>query len=359
MHGLYILWWVQAQHVPAAAVATALAAGDLALTLFEIPTGWLADRYGHRASLIAGSILQTLGMFACWRAASGARILMAALLVALGDAFRSGADQALLYRTCQALAWHEGHKGYKGYKGPEEAARAFQQLEARSRAIQLVALVLFTLAGGAIVSAWGFTTGWLAEIVLSVAGLAIAVAMVEPSDSSDTDQPRKHENTKPYVLVFRDFVFSWPFDERWMAPLILPAALLAGASSCGLFFAQTMGSMEASTSTALVAAVTLVEAAGSLAAAHLSASLPAARVQLMLGGAGAATIAVVAVWPTALLGVVVVLSLLAGIAQPLRAAAIQRAAAEHTRARLASIASACDKALTAAGLVGAGWLRRG
>ena len=44
MHGLYVLWWVQEKHVSVAAVAAILAAGDLALTFLEIPTGWLADR---------------------------------------------------------------------------------------------------------------------------------------------------------------------------------------------------------------------------------------------------------------------------------------------------------------------------
>src|SRR5438132_1537537 len=40
MHGLYVLWWVQEKHVSVAAVAAILAAGDLALTFLEIPTGW-------------------------------------------------------------------------------------------------------------------------------------------------------------------------------------------------------------------------------------------------------------------------------------------------------------------------------
>ena len=39
MHGLYVLWWVQEKHVSVAAVAAILAAGDLALTFLEIPTG--------------------------------------------------------------------------------------------------------------------------------------------------------------------------------------------------------------------------------------------------------------------------------------------------------------------------------
>ena len=139
MHGLYLLWWVQEKHVPVAVVATLLAAGDLAITALEIPTGWLADRFGHRISLIAGALTQAAGMVFCWLGEGVVGLLSAILLVALGDTLRSGADQALLYRSCLAL----------------EREPDFQRIESRSRSLQLVALVAFILAGGAIVESVG------------------------------------------------------------------------------------------------------------------------------------------------------------------------------------------------------------
>ena len=39
MHGLYVLWWVQQKHVSVAAVAAIVAAGDLFITVLELPTG--------------------------------------------------------------------------------------------------------------------------------------------------------------------------------------------------------------------------------------------------------------------------------------------------------------------------------
>ena len=92
MHGLYVLWWVQEKHVSVAAVAAILAAGDFALTFLEIPTGWLADRRGHRASLIAGSLLQIAGMLLAWLGTGIPGVLASSLVIAAGDAFRSGAD---------------------------------------------------------------------------------------------------------------------------------------------------------------------------------------------------------------------------------------------------------------------------
>src|SRR5262250_3292529 len=125
MHGLYLLWWVQEKHVPVAVVAVFRATGDLAITALEIPTGWLADRFGHRVSVIIGSLAQVGGMLMCWLGEGVPGLLLAILLVAVGDAFRSGADQALLYRSCVAL----------------DRQADFQRIEARARGIQLAALV--------------------------------------------------------------------------------------------------------------------------------------------------------------------------------------------------------------------------
>src|ERR1051325_5587321 len=132
MHGLYLLWWVHARPLPVVIVASILAAGDFVVMALEVPTGWFADRCGHRISLIAGSVVQTAGMLCCWLGQGIPGLVAASVLVALGDALRSGADQALLYRTCIALDCEE----------------RFQRIEARTRAITLGALVLLVLVGG-------------------------------------------------------------------------------------------------------------------------------------------------------------------------------------------------------------------
>ena len=80
---------------------------------------------------IIGSSVQVLGMLACWLGPGVPELFVAAVLVALGDAFRSGADEALLYQTCVALRREDD----------------FQRIEARTRAAGLVALVALLIAG--------------------------------------------------------------------------------------------------------------------------------------------------------------------------------------------------------------------
>ena len=331
MQGLYLLWWVQEKHVPAPIVAALLATGDLAIAALEIPTGWLADRYGHRVSVIAGSLAQVGGMVMCWLGDGIPGLLSAILLVAVGDAFRSGADQALLYRSCAAL----------------DRESDFQRIEARSRSIQLVALVLLVLAGGAIVTRWGFAIGWLTEAAVCAIGLAIACAMVEPPHASSQDVPGD---------VAIDPAFAAPRSRvalpRALLGLIVPGALVAGLSSATSFVAQTMGGRGPASVSLLVALITLAEAVGALVATRLPAS---GRSIAAIAVASALVAASAIVLPAAFLPVVVALSLLVGMMQPLRAAAIQRIAGDEVRARAASIASACDRIVVTVALVLAGW----
>jgi MFS family permease len=311
MHGLYLLWWVGEKQVDPPTVAAILAAGDLALLCLELPTGWFADRVGHRASLIAGSAVQIVGMVWCWLGEGIAGLVTATVLVALGDAFRSGADAALLYRTCRALNRED----------------EFQAIEARANGVELGALIALVLAGGAIVATWGYAAGWIAETVVSAAGLGIALVMVEPPAAPLPEDlhPRPHaEHAWPAALVM----------------LMLPTGVLIAIASAASFLAQTGGVRDAGAVTWLVAMFTLSEAAGSMAAARM----PHAGVRGLTGlcALGAAAFVVSLLHPSTMTAMVVVLAFLTGVAEPLRAAAIQNLAADAARARAASLASACD-----------------
>ena len=316
MHGLYLLWWVQEKQMSPAIVAAILAAGDLALIGLELPTGWFADRFGHRPSLMLGSLVQVVGMLWCWLGEGVPGLVTASVLVATGDAFRSGADKALLYRTCAALD-REGD---------------FQTIEAKSEAAALGALMVMVLLGGAIVHTGGFALGWLAEMMLCGVGLAIASAMVEPP---------AHRDPASKVSAAVDVT---PIRYRDLARATLPAALLGGAASAASFLAQTTGASTPVAVTILVAALTVAEAGGCAVASRLPHTTP--RQQIQLAAFGALLFASAMAAPASLPIAALTLAFLLGVAQPLRAAAIQRLASDGIRARAASAASACDMAVS-------------
>jgi hypothetical protein len=105
-----------------------------------------------------------------------------------------------------------------------------------------------------------------------------------------------------------------------------------------------------------VAAITLAEAAGSAVAMRFPAV--GLRGQATLAASGLAAAVIVAQLPDLLVAVAIALSFLAGLSGPLRAAAVQRLAADDTRARAASLASACDMVLSTVTLPLAGLARR-
>jgi predicted MFS family arabinose efflux permease len=330
MHGLYLLFWVQERGLSPALVAAVLAAGDLAIMLFEVPTGWVADRWGPRASLVIGSLVQVAGLLACWLAPGVYSLILATPLIALGDAFRSGADQALLYRTCAALG----------------CINDFRRIEARTHAVTQVCLVVLVLAGGVLVARWGFAAGWFAESLLCAVGLVLALMMEDPP---------------PVAGAFDEEDAGGP-AESWrllMAPrlirAVLPASVVGAAAAAASFVAQTAADASPESVTALVAALALAEAGGSMLGAR---PVRYVRPSALLVLAGVAVMAAV-VSPVLLGPAALVLAALAGAAHPSRAAIIQALASDTVRARAASLASACDMALSTITLPLTGLFRTG
>ena len=328
MDGLYLLWWVQEKQMSPALVAATMAAGDLLLMGLEVPTGWFADKFGNRRSLILGSFIQVAGMICCWLADGIPGLVLACLLVSVGDAFRSGADQALLYRTCVELN-REGE---------------FQKIEARSRAVHVIALAALIVAGGAIVSRWGFAAGWIAETLLCASGGLLAYAMVEPPVHADSD-----DNASTPL--------AGKIPWRLAAAVILPLACLDAMTSAGSFIMQTSDEGGPSEVTLIVALITLADAAGSTVAMRLPAV--GLRAQIALAACGAILAGVALTIPAALIPITIALSFATGLSHPMRAAAIQRLASDGMRARAASAANACDMALSTLLLVLTGSLLAG
>jgi MFS family permease len=322
---LYLLWWVEYKHVSPAAVAAILAAGDIAIVLLEVPTGRFADRFGHRCSLVVGSIIQTVAMVLCWLGEGVPGLLLASLCVALGDTFRSGADQALLYESCAAI-------------GEEER---FQQIEGRTHSLELIALVAMTVAGGVLVETSGFAAAWIAEAAFTASGIGIALAMASPPATvprETTDAPARLRSRAAAGLL----------------RLIVPAAVVAGVAIAAAFIAQIGGTASTTQLTVLVSAMTLAEAAGAMLSRYLR---PDVATQYRLLAASVLCCLAMVVAPGFFIPGVVALALLMGAAEPLRATAIQMLV-EERRAEAASWASALDGAIRTLFLLLAGATQR-
>lgn len=74
---------------------------SIALVVFEIPTGYLADIYGKRKSVIGGSIAGSVGFLIYYLFPSYLGFATAEIVLALGTGLMSGARDALLHETLQ------------------------------------------------------------------------------------------------------------------------------------------------------------------------------------------------------------------------------------------------------------------
>ncbi len=147
--------------------------GDGVIALAEVPTGWIADRIGRRRSLLIGIMLQGLsaGLFIAGQEFWTFWLAMA--VCGLGDTFRSGADEALLFDSCRGSG----------------QVPAFRRILSRSLAIATIAMVGSQIAGGVIATRVSWTLPFWLEIVMSAGGFMVVLAMLE-APHREVESPR-------------------------------------------------------------------------------------------------------------------------------------------------------------------------
>jgi MFS family permease len=337
-HGFYLLWLTVHRGISPLAATTAIAAGDLALLLLEVPTGVFADRLGARRSLLLGSGCQVLGLALFWQARSLPAVVIAVLAIALGDAFRHGADEALVFRSCAAIG----------------EAPSFGRRLARARSWALTAMVSLTALGGWLAEHAGFDVAWALDLTLAILGLGLAWVMTDlpaaPDEPDEPDEPDHGEGAGargPLAAL----------GSRLPWPLIVPATIVVMLGSVGELLAQTTRREGAG-----ARLVALVIASG-LALEALGAALVArgliplrARVLDATGIAGIAGLGLIALALGGVLPGAALIFLASGVAPAIRSALVQRDARDGERATVASAASAVDMIGKTAGLPLAAWL---
>lgn len=82
--------------------------------ILEIPSGHFADKYGRKNSLLIATFALFLSSIIFWFASVFNLFIVAAVLLGISGAFRSGADSALLYDTLIILKKEKEHKKIRG-----------------------------------------------------------------------------------------------------------------------------------------------------------------------------------------------------------------------------------------------------
>lgn len=145
---------------------------SVAIVIFEIPSGYVADVLGRRKTLIIGAILGTLGFLIYATTGGFLWFLVAEITLGIGQSFISGADSALLYDT---LKYHNRTDEYVKYEGRNYTVGNFSEAVAG--------------ALGGLIATWSLHLPFVFQTAIAFAAVPAALLLVEPPAEKRRESP--------------------------------------------------------------------------------------------------------------------------------------------------------------------------
>lgn len=129
----------------------------------EVPSGYFADRFGRRTSLIAGALLWSLGWIIYSFSHGFSQLAIAEVTLGIGLSFVSGADSALAYDSFLALNKKEDYRRFE--------TRNFLWMGIGGAVTGIV---------GGIIGQYNLRATVISQLLLALPLIAIAWRMTEP-----------------------------------------------------------------------------------------------------------------------------------------------------------------------------------
>lgn len=136
---------------------------SVAIVLFEIPTGYFADVWGRKNTMIIGSIFGTLGFVTYAISGSFVGFLCAELMLGIGQSFISGSDSALLYDSLL-----QDHR-----------QQEYVKLEGRVISMGNFAETIAAVLGG-FMAEMSLRAPFIAQIGIAAVAIPAAITLIEP-----------------------------------------------------------------------------------------------------------------------------------------------------------------------------------
>ncbi len=140
---------------------------SVAVVALEIPSGYIADVWGRKKSLILGSILGCLG-FVVYSFSSGfSGFLIAELILGIGSSFISGSDSAMLYDSLLKM----------------KKEKDYLKQESRVMSVGNFAEALAGIAGGSL-ALISLRTPFIFQSFIAFIAVPAAILLVDPNQNS-------------------------------------------------------------------------------------------------------------------------------------------------------------------------------
>lgn len=172
----YIVYYFQKLGLSLGEVAIINGAMAALVFVFEIPSGYVADRIGRKNSLILSSLLYILALIILYKSTTFTFFFISQIISGIGSAFLSGADSALLYDSLLSL----------------KRENEFKKIYGRSKIFEEIAVILSALVGS-----WLIIYGFQITVLITGVGHLIMLGAL-----FTIIEPTIHKKLEP--LPFRD-----------------------------------------------------------------------------------------------------------------------------------------------------------
>ena len=219
---------------------------SVAIIVLEVPSGYFADVFGRKWSLILGVVIGTSGFLMYYLAFGFWGFAIAEILLAASAAFLSGADSAFLYDTLQQYGATDQHTRHQG------------RIISATRVSEAVA----SLVGGFLATIIALKNIFLVEFLVMLVAIPIVFSMKEPKIPPRADKRKNifqilsfalHENKKLLHLnIFSGVIstvtlvmvwFAQPYWGKLEVPLLYFGIMWAGLNmlvAVGAYFAHRL-----------------------------------------------------------------------------------------------------------------------
>lgn len=195
-----------------------------AALLFEVPTGYVADRFGKRVSLLCGQGLKIVSALLLVAGGSEWLLYTGFLLGAVAGTFLSGATGAWIYETLQESD-HES---------------AFKKLNTRLFAVMLVSMGLASPAGGVLAQLrWELL--YLCAALLALLSLCVLLMMKDNSSARKSPPDAGvHQASAAAFIPQLGLCLSTLRKQPGLLALVLYGAPLFAATTTAGFYVQLL-----------------------------------------------------------------------------------------------------------------------
>jgi MFS family permease len=149
---------------------------SIAMVATELPSGYMADVWGCRRTILLGAIMGTLGIVIYSFSSDFASFVMAEIILGVGFSFVSGADSAMLYDSLKA---ENREDEYIKYEGRITSGGNFAE-------------ALAGVAGG-LLATISLRTPYFFQIFIAASGIPAAFLLKEPQHILDRTRLKMNE----------------------------------------------------------------------------------------------------------------------------------------------------------------------